>query len=90
VDVAVRGRQQLVCGRCLEPFERPYSSSFHFDYPVKDQVVLDVTDDVRQEVLLSYPLLVICKKECRGLCPACGKNLNEGSCSCNRTQSGKE
>lgn len=44
--------------------------------------VLDLTDVLRQNVLLALPVHVLCRSSCRGLCPACGKNLNEGPCDC--------
>ena len=39
-------------------------------------------DAVREQVLLALPLKMICSEDCKGLCPQCGKNLNEGDCSC--------
>ena len=39
-------------------------------------------DVLREQVLLAVPLKTICREDCRGLCPHCGKNLNEGQCSC--------
>jgi uncharacterized protein len=39
-------------------------------------------DVLREQMLLALPLRVICKEECRGLCPHCGKNLNVEQCSC--------
>ena len=39
-------------------------------------------DAVREQVLLALPLKVICREDCKGLCPHCGKNLNAGLCSC--------
>lgn len=44
--------------------------------------VIDIADDVRQTLELSVPLKRVCRDSCRGLCPHCGKNLNEGSCEC--------
>jgi uncharacterized protein len=49
------------------------------------QTVIDLADDVRQTVLLAFPQKNVCREECRGLCPRCGKNLNEGSCDCKET-----
>ena len=49
------------------------------------QTVIDLADDVRQTVLLSFPLKNVCREDCRGLCPQCGKNLNEGACDCKET-----
>ena len=34
------------------------------------------------EVLLNWPARVLCRPDCKGLCPQCGRNLNEGSCNC--------
>jgi len=39
-------------------------------------------DTLREQVLLAVPLKTVCREDCRGLCPHCGKNLNEGACSC--------
>jgi uncharacterized protein len=49
------------------------------------QTVIDLADDVRQTLLLAFPLKNVCREECRGLCSRCGKNLNEGSCDCKET-----
>jgi len=43
-------------------------------------VLLD--DVVREQVLLAVPLKVTCREDCRGLCPHCGKNLNQEKCLC--------
>src|ERR1700733_14505607 len=43
---------------------------------------LPLEDVVREQVLLAAPLKVTCREDCKGLCPHCGKNLNEGQCSC--------
>jgi uncharacterized protein len=39
-------------------------------------------DALREQVLLSVPLKVVCREECKGLCPSCGKNRNTDPCSC--------
>jgi uncharacterized protein len=39
-------------------------------------------DTLREQVLLALPLRTICREDCKGLCPHCGKNLNEGQCDC--------
>jgi len=46
-----------------------------------DGVLLE--DVLREQVLLALPLKVTCREDCKGLCPHCGKNLNEEQCSCN-------
>jgi uncharacterized protein len=44
---------------------------------------LDLTEAVRQYGLLAIPLQPLCREDCAGLCPVCGKNRNAGSCECN-------
>ncbi len=39
-------------------------------------------DVLREQVLLAVPLKTVCREECKGLCPHCGKNLNDGQCGC--------
>jgi uncharacterized protein len=43
---------------------------------------LDTADVVKEQVMLALPLKVLCKQECQGLCPQCGKNRNLGRCDC--------
>jgi len=49
-------------------------------YYVGDGLLLE--DVLREQVLLTLPIRVVCREECRGLCPYCGKNLNHETCSC--------
>jgi uncharacterized protein len=44
--------------------------------------VLDLTDAVREHVVLETPALALCREDCRGLCPSCGADLNHGACEC--------
>jgi uncharacterized protein len=44
--------------------------------------VLDLTDAVREHVVLETPALALCREDCRGLCPSCGADLNNGACEC--------
>jgi uncharacterized protein len=39
-------------------------------------------DAIREQVLLAAPVKAICRQDCKGLCPRCGKNLNVAPCSC--------
>jgi uncharacterized protein len=63
-------------GVALPPPEE--ASSFTID----EQHILDITEAVRQYFLLAVPMKALCKKDCAGLCPTCGKNLNQGKCDC--------
>lgn len=44
--------------------------------------VLDLTEPLREQLLLVAPRFVVCTEECRGLCPQCGANRNETTCEC--------
>ena len=80
VQVDVTGDQKQVCSRCLGLVDQHYQREFLLGYSVEERLVLDVTDDIRQEIFLSYPVKFLCREDCRGLCPVCGENLNERSC----------
>jgi len=43
---------------------------------------MDLTTLMKEQILLNIPMKPLCKDSCRGICPICGKNLNEGDCSC--------
>ena len=43
---------------------------------------LFLTDVLAEQVLLAVPMKVICRSDCRGLCPSCGANLNADECRC--------
>ena len=45
---------------------------------------LDVDGFIREELMIGFPLQVLCSDDCKGLCPVCGKNLNKGECGCDR------
>ena len=84
------------CARCLKDIEREFVSEI--DKPVARAGTLEDedTDDyiiaensellldlpVLDCVVLEFPMRVLCKEDCRGLCPKCGKDLNEGDCGC--------
>ncbi len=43
---------------------------------------INIAEDVREYILLSVPLKLLCKDDCAGLCSTCGANLNQGACGC--------
>lgn len=43
---------------------------------------LDLTEVAREQIVLNLPEQVLCRDDCRGICPMCGKDLNEGECQC--------
>jgi uncharacterized protein len=49
-------------------------------YYTGDGVLLE--DILREQLLLEVPIKVVCREDCKGLCPQCGQNRNLGSCNC--------
>ena len=49
-----------------------------------ETMVIILDEDVRQCIELAVPVKLLCAETCKGLCPQCGKNLNEGPCTCER------
>lgn len=94
-DLIVTGRASVplvtVCARCLDDIRVTIAVKdlcFHFE-KVRDLEV-DLTDDVREELLLAVPSCFYCSPGCKGICPMCGANLNHASCSCDRLQAEPE
>ncbi len=82
VAIEAAGTLRLACDRCLQTVDRPYHGAFHLDYPIQHRLRIEITDDIRQEIMLAYPMKHLCREDCRGLCSCCGQNLNEGPCAC--------
>ena len=51
-------------------------------FPIDEQHILDLSEAIRQNVILAIPMKQLCHEDCAGLCPKCGHNLNEGACDC--------
>ena len=91
-ELLVRGSLEqdftAACSRC--------GADFDFTVKVPDYVTsveigenvefADLTDDLRECIILTLPTYPVCREDCRGICPTCGRNLNEGSCSCVREE----
>jgi uncharacterized protein len=56
------------------------TSDTEIGYYQGDGLVLE--DVLREQVLLSLPARILCRQDCKGLCPGCGSNLNQETCNC--------
>lgn len=52
--------------------------------PILDGNIVDLSELVRQLLVLSLPARSLCSPDCKGLCPECGANLNLTTCDCQR------
>jgi len=91
-DLLVRGQVeaplQLRCSRCAQFFSTTAKvSSFLHAYDWEEcPEILDVSTDVREDLLLEIPGFPLCDTRCKGLCPQCGQDLNAASCGCASTE----
>ena len=72
------------CGRCLAPVSRRIATEkfqFFVETP-PGMEVCDISDEIRTEITLALPMNLLCREDCRGLCPECGADLNFEKCSC--------
>lgn len=98
LDAEVSFDFSVPCDRCAEKIDRRYRYSFSHVLvksledrdedryvEVKDDT-LDLDELMREDILLELPTKFLCREDCRGLCPTCGKNLNEGPCGCGASE----
>ena len=91
----------IPCGRCLEEVPTPIHFRIDKTLSITDDGIidedmeetdyligfeLDVDKLVYAEILVNWPMRVLCKDDCKGICKVCGMNLNKGDCSCQRTE----
>lgn len=89
---------KTVCARCLKPvaFQEKYEveetlvrKSGETDeasetYTVVTGRSLELDEVVLSAVLLDIDMVFLCREDCKGLCPSCGADLNEGMCDCGK------
>ena len=97
VDVTL----SIPCGRCLEEVPTQICFDIDKKLTIQDSILvddemeetdyligfeLDVDKLVYAEILVNWPMRVLCKEDCEGICKVCGANLNKGDCGCQRTE----
>lgn len=83
VDLRLQAEEVIQCSRCLSEFPLPLDKELALNFPVETgEKSIDLNPEIREEVILSYPLKFLCRGDCKGLCPRCGVNLNSEKCKC--------
>ena len=98
----ITAKAKFNCDRCTAEFETILRSNYKMVYlfsseyeenedinitfltPEANKIILN--NDVRDYVLLSVPMKKLCKSDCKGLCPHCGKDLNVEECGCRKEE----
>ncbi|MFA5090924.1 MAG: DUF177 domain-containing protein [Candidatus Omnitrophota bacterium] len=85
VDISLKAMASACCSRCLKEVEVDFSKGLQLNYLLeKTDKKISLDEDIRQELILDYPMKTLCKSDCKGLCPVCGIDLNEGICNCKK------
>ena len=96
IQYRVRTVMDIVCDRCLAESKRAYDRAFvhglartlcdeeNDDYIVVEDGILDLDGLVMEDITLEMPMQMLCKEDCKGLCPQCGADLNKGDCGCKK------
>lgn len=86
----------MECSCCLQPvrkeirftLEERFAHTGREDEETEtftgDQI--DLADFVKRGIVGELPMKVLCREDCKGLCPVCGKDLNTGDCGCDTTE----
>jgi uncharacterized protein len=94
VTMEVSGRLHFLCDRCTKPYELPFryplNAMVTTDPAAEETEELILAKDNRIDLAeqaailigLHMPFKHLCKEDCKGLCPICGTDLNEGDCGC--------
>lgn len=75
---------RLECSRCLTEFNAIIDVK---DFFLRKEIVdpgmtIDLTEDIRADIILALPVKPLCKTDCAGICPLCGQDLNIKKCGC--------
>lgn len=97
IEVSTKLTLSLSCDRCLTEvlWECPIQVETDYDKTDSDDEWnqerfiegnnLDVERLICEELLPKIPMKVLCKEDCKGICPVCGANRNEEDCGCDQT-----
>ena len=99
LEVNISGEYTCLCARCAKELTNTLCVNAEFgvtrrltddceEYVEAPDGVLDVGEIARTLFYLELPQRVLCKDDCRGLCPVCGTDLNSSACSCKLPTSG--
>jgi len=51
-------------------------------FKIDEYHTLDLSEAIRQYIVMALPMKPLCREDCAGICPTCGKDLNKGKCTC--------
>lgn len=82
-NARVKAEFGYMCARCLEELYTTQERAYQFDFEINpEDEYIDLGEEIRQEIIMANPAKVLCSKDCKGICPKCGANLNKEQCKC--------
>ncbi|QSX08732.1 DUF177 domain-containing protein [Alkalibacter rhizosphaerae] len=90
-DLTTRAEVEQECSRCTKKFVSILELSFTEEMELTEEQKnkseqLDLTELIRDNILVQLPTKTLCREDCKGLCPVCGKDRNEVDCTCESEQ----
>jgi len=82
IEVQVAPEEEFKPGADLSTGQPLPSATEEPELLIDEQHLLDPAELIRQLILVNLPMRPVCRPQCHGLCPLCGKPLNEGPCAC--------
>lgn len=80
VKARLVGSTKMRCARCLEYYESKIDKNIIKYYEVSKTKSIDLWQELREDLILDFPMKLLCNVDCKGLCSVCGENLNKSSC----------
>ena len=88
--ILVKGELRTIvscqCSRCLEKYAVFVDIVDFYEYFEDFDEHIDLTDSIRETILLALPGKGLCDEKCSGICFFCGTNLNNSSCNCSENE----
>ncbi len=96
VHIDLKTKGHYTCDRCLDEFDVNFSADIEQQYHQgagelldedviridADAIEIDINPVISEMMLLNHPLKMLCKEDCKGICPNCGAHLNHEECRC--------
>jgi len=77
-----------VCDRCSSDFVHELDAQEICHHIENCPDIIDLTEYIREDILLTFPQHYLCDDDCKGLCVGCGANLNQEACRCSDQETG--
>jgi len=75
----------IICSRCLAKAKKQMIRNFQNSYNLeKIEESFDASEDIREDILVNFPMKVLCRDDCKGICSSCGINFNSKQCKCKK------